>query len=207
MVLTIGHSNHDYRSFLELLRGAGADTVIDVRSVPYSRRVPHFNGKALQLALPQAEIEYHYLGQRLGGRPLDPHLYRNGRADYQRMAEQPDFLQGLEAVEALERTRTPVLMCAERDPLDCHRCLLLARVLAARGAALAHVLADGSTQSQQAIDDRLLAVTHAGEADLFATRAQRLAMAYAQRAGAVAYAETSPALRPPATAASRRRGP
>ncbi len=189
MVLTIGHSNHGYANFLELLRGAGAEAVVDVRSVPYSRRVPHFNGKSLQLALPQADIEYHYLGQRLGGRPLHPHLYRNGRADYERMAEQPDFLQGLEAVEALGRSRIPALMCAERDPLDCHRCLLVARSLAARGATLAHVLANGSTQSQEAIEDRLLAVTHAAEADLFANRAQRLALAYARRAGAVAYAD------------------
>ncbi len=192
MVLTIGHSNHAYARFLELLRGAGANTIIDVRSRPYSRRVPQFNGKSLQATLPQAAIEYHYLGQRLGGRPAHPHLYRNGRADYQRMAEQPDFLQGLESVEALERSRVPVLMCAERDPLDCHRCLLVARALAARELVVSHILFDGTLQSHQQIEDRLLARSNARSDDLFATRAERLALAYAQRAGAVAYVQPAP---------------
>ena len=183
MLLTIGHSNHAYARFLEMLRGAAADAVIDVRSLPYSRRVPHFNGKTLQAALPQAGIEYHYLGQRLGGRPPEPDDIEMAAPITSAWPNSRIFCSGSKPSRH-SAFRTPVLMCAERYLLDCHRCLLVGRALAARGATLAHILADGSTASQQAIEDRLLAVTHVAEADLFATRGERrLTLAYGAGAG------------------------
>jgi uncharacterized protein (DUF488 family) len=187
-VLSIGHSNHAYARFLELLRGAGVDAIVDVRSVPHSRRVPHFNLRSLELQLPRDGIEYHYLGRHLGGRPAMPELFRNGRADYERMAQTPEFRGGLDAVQALTDRHAPALMCAERDPLDCHRCLLVARALAARGTAVAHILADGDIATQVQIEDRLLELSGARDADLFASRGERIALAYADRAGGVAYA-------------------
>ena len=192
MVLTIGHSNHSYDRFVELLRAAGADVVLDIRSVPYSRRVPHFNSKRLPATLARDGIEYRYLGGPLGGRPSDPSLYRNGHADYERMAQTPGFLQGLEAVESLERAHRPALMCAERDPLDCHRCLLVARALAERAVSASHIMADGALVSQQQIEDRLLAQADLPDQDLFATRAERLASAFTRRAGAKAYRQPAP---------------
>src|SRR5262249_59706260 len=79
------------------------------------------------------------------------------------------------------------LMCSERDPLDCHRCLLVARALAARGVAVGHILHDGRIESHAATERRLLEC--AGEdSDLFVTgQDERLAAAYRRRARAVAY--------------------
>jgi len=76
------------------------------------------------------------------------------------------------------------LLCAEREPLDCHRCLLVGRALAARGLALGHIRPDGTIEPHAATEQRLLAL--AGEADLFRDGAERLAHAYRRRAQAVA---------------------
>ena len=92
-VWTLGHSTHDWPSFESLLAGADIGAVADVRSWP-SSRLPHFSRPALQARLNASGIAYVYLGLELGGRP------RNGvPADYEAMAEQPLFREGLSEVE------------------------------------------------------------------------------------------------------------
>ena len=132
-LLTIGHSNQPADRFIGLLRNAGVTTVADVRSVPFSRRFPWFSAKALAERLAREGIAFLPLGDALGGRPRDPEFYCDGVADYEAMAAAPEFRAGLDQVaDAMSRHRL-CLMCAEREPLDCHRCLLLARRLAERG--------------------------------------------------------------------------
>lgn len=188
VVLTIGHSNHPYAKFRDLLQSAGATAIIDIRSAPYSRWLPHFNTRRLQDQLPRDGIEYHYLGRELGGRPTDPRLYRTGRADYERMAATAEFRQGLERVAALAQLQTPALLCSERDPLDCHRCLLVGRALRERGLSVSHVLAEGRMVAQQGIEEHLLELVGGAGDELFATtREERLAAAYRLRADHVAF--------------------
>jgi uncharacterized protein (DUF488 family) len=125
------------------------------------------------------------LGDSLGGRPRDPKLYRNGVADYEAMATRPEFVAGLERiVDEIARHRV-CLLCAEREPLDCHRCLLVGRALAERGLTLGHIRADGTVESHAATEERLLALA-GHDADLFRDGAERLAHAYRRRAQAVA---------------------
>jgi uncharacterized protein (DUF488 family) len=147
-VYTIGHSNHAIAAFVALLSGSGIGRIADVRSVPYSRRWPQFRREALEASLASAAVDYVWLGEALGGRPRDPEQWQAGRPDYARIAAMPAFQAALDRVVAAARERPTALMCAERDPLDCHRFHLLAPPLAARGVDLVHLLADGSVETQ-----------------------------------------------------------
>ena len=174
-LLTIGHSNLTADRFVALLKHAGVTAIADVRSVPFSRRYPWFSQRPLAERLARERIAYVPLGEALGGRPSDPSLYRDGVADFSAIAHSPQFSAGLDRViEGAQRFRV-CLMCAEREPLECHRCLLIAPALVARRVALGHILADGTIEPHVATEARLLAAS--GEDDLFQDRAGRLAEA------------------------------
>lgn len=154
---TIGHSNHELARFLALLAGADVTAVADVRSLPWSRRLPQYRRDPLAAALAQAGIAYVHLPE-LGGRPAEAGLRRaDGTADYERMAGTAAFAAGLDRLERGGRRHRIALMCAERDPLDCHRTILVGRRLAERGAALTHLLADGGRQPHAGLEATLLA--------------------------------------------------
>jgi uncharacterized protein (DUF488 family) len=186
-LFSIGHSNIPADRFIALLRDAGADAVADVRSSPYSRFFPWFSHKNLQTRLAQEGMTYMAYGDALGGRPRTASLYRDGIADYEAMVLTPEFRAGLERLQSDASHCRICLMCAEREPLDCHRCLLVARALAEGGAAVGHIVHNGTIEPHTATESRLLALTGEG-ADLFATGQNgRLAAAYRRRACAVAY--------------------
>jgi uncharacterized protein (DUF488 family) len=186
-LMTIGHSNVPEQRFVAMLQAAAVQTVADVRSVPASRYCPWFSKKNLAAALSRAGIAYMTLGDILGGRPRDASLYCDGVADYEAMAAQAEFSAGLDKVAALARRGRVCLMCAEREPLDCHRCLLLARALAGRGLTIGHILHDGTIEPHAATEQRLLGLAGAS-CDLFASgQEERLAAAYRARARAVAF--------------------
>jgi len=190
-LLSIGHSNIAAERFLAVLRDVGVDAIADVRSTPFSRRFPWFSGKTLAATLTQHGMTYLAYGDTLGGRPRDAVLYRDGVADYEAMARQPDFQTGLDRLLADAARSRVCLMCAEREPLDCHRCLLVARSLAERGLTIGHILHDGTVEPHAATEQRLLALTGASD-DLFVTgQDERLAAAYRRRARAVAYRATA----------------
>jgi uncharacterized protein (DUF488 family) len=180
MILTVGHSNHPIENFLALLAGSRVTAVADVRSHPVSRHAPQFNKDALAEALGAHGISYRYLGDALGGRPRDRAFYCEGVVDYDKLAASKGFQAGLDAVIEASAEHRLALMCTERDPLHCHRCLLVARRLAERGADIGHVLASGEIANQRATEDRLLAMEGLGGDDLF-SRASRLADAYRAR--------------------------
>ena len=147
-ILTVGHSNHGLAQFLALLEGTQVSAIADVRSRPVSRFVPHFNREKLQAALAKRGISYLYLGRELGGRPDDASLMKGGKPDYSAMARTPAFAAGLARVIEAGTKEKVALLCAERDPIDCHRFLLIGRELAARDVAVAHILASGNVESQ-----------------------------------------------------------
>ncbi len=169
-VLTIGHSNHALEDFVALLQQHGITLLADVRSAPYSRFNPHFNRKALDAALNERGIAYLFLGRALGGRPEDRACYEEGRVRYDRVARTPLFREGIERVVAEARRERVALMCAEKEPLACHRTVLVGRSLAAEGVALAHILADGTLEPHDATMDRLLASLKLPRGDLLQSR-------------------------------------
>lgn len=183
-VFTIGHSNHAIETFLGLLRGAGIGAVADVRSMPYSRRHPQFRKEALQRSLAAAGIAYVFLGDALGARPSDPACYVDGRVVYDRIAATEAFRHGLERVEEGARRYRVALMCAEKEPLDCHRTLLVARHLMRRGTPIRHILADGTVEAGETTERRLIDRVGPGPADLFAaslSERERIDEAYRRR--------------------------
>ena len=184
---TIGHSNHSIEAFLGLLRGAGVTALADVRSAPYSRRLPQFGREALKRALTEAGIAYVFLGDKLGARPADPACYRDGVADYALIAATAAFAEGIDRLLAGAARHRICLMCAEKEPLDCHRTILVARALRARGAAIRHILADGGIEAAEATDRRLLRSTGQETGDLFAPAADPVELAYASRGQAIAF--------------------
>jgi uncharacterized protein (DUF488 family) len=190
-LFSIGHSNIAAERFLASLRDVGVDTIADVRSTPFSRRFPWFSGKTLAATLTQHGMAYLACGEALGGRPRDATLYCDGVADYEAMARQPDFQIGLDRLLADAARSRVCLMCAEREPLDCHRCHLVARSLAERGLTIGHILHDGTVEPHATTEQRLLSLTGASD-DLFVTgQEERLAAAYRRRARAVAYRATA----------------
>ena len=182
-IYSIGHSNHPIERFVTLLRDAGIDAVLDVRSVPQSRHVPQFGRQRLEAALAAAGIGYVFLGDALGGKPQDPAMRPDGVADYELMATTPVFKAGLERVAAEGAGRRATLMCAEKAPLDCHRTVLISRHLAASGHAVVHILADGTQMPHTAIEDDLLQRYAPADDLLMAAEGHegRLAIAYRRR--------------------------
>jgi uncharacterized protein (DUF488 family) len=191
-LLTIGHSNIPAPRFTAMLRAAGADAIADVRSMPVSRFCPWFSAKKLAPLLASESMTYLFFGEELGGRPRDSSLYCDSVAeykvaDYDAMARQPSFQAGLERLLHDAGRHRLCLMCSEREPLDCHRCLLVARALAARGARIGHILYDGAIEPHAATEQRLLRLADADN-DLFASgQHARLAAAYRRRSHAVGY--------------------
>lgn len=184
ILLTIGHSNHPADVFVRLLGTHAVTVLVDVRSAPYSRFHPQFNRAALAGTLGAAGIEYVYLGNTLGGRPADPALYEGGRVRYERVARTAAFRDAVGQVAERAARDRPALMCAEREPLACHRTLLVAPALEARGAAVAHILADGALEPHEDTMDRLLAKHGlARTGDLLGTRADAIATAISRETG------------------------
>ena len=188
-IFTIGHSDHSIEGFIALLADNRVNMVVDVRSAPRSRWVPHFNPGNLEPALEQAGIDYAYMGKELGGRPADRSAYdANGRVSYERAAMADDFSDAVASLVRQADERRIALLCMERDPLECHRALLVARELAEQGVDVRHILPDGGSESHDALMDRLLeSLSLPPQPDLFRTREDVIADAVRQQAGRVAY--------------------
>jgi uncharacterized protein (DUF488 family) len=162
-LFSIGHSNHELGGFLGLLGRAGITTLADVRSQPYSRRHPYYNRPDLEAALAEAGMAYVFLGHALGGRPDDADVYdAEGRVDYERVRKTKVFQQGVKELLAAKGKKT-VLFCAEEDPLDCHRGLMIAPALLELGEATCHLRGNGSQETMDEMEKRLLAETRMGE--------------------------------------------
>jgi len=182
-LLTIGHSNHPIDRFIDLLTRHGVTALADVRSMPRSRFNPQFNRDRLEAALKAHGIAYVFLGDALGGKRDDP-----AERDYARMAAAPSFRAGLARVREGAARHRVALMCAEKEPLDCHRFVLISRHLR-RDLAIAHILADGTLEPQDATEDRLLAATGLAPETtgnlLGDTREATLDLAYERRGAAM----------------------
>lgn len=151
-VLTIGHSNHPIEHFLALLGSHSVEVVADVRSHPYSAYATAFDRENLAKSLRNMGFKYVYLGNELGGRPRGNAYYDiDGRVLYSKVAESDAFRAGLARLEKGLRQSVVAIMCAEEDPVGCHRRLLVTRVLSARGVIVEHIRGDGRLQSEDEV--------------------------------------------------------
>jgi uncharacterized protein (DUF488 family) len=149
MVYTIGHSSHSSEELVKLLAVNRIDVVVDTRSAPYSRFAPQFDREVLQRSLAECQVKYIFLGGELGGRPKNPEYYDSqGHVLYGRMKSDGAFAAGIERLERGITEFRVALLCGEEDPANCHRRLLVGRVLVERGHELKHIRGDGRLQSE-----------------------------------------------------------
>jgi uncharacterized protein (DUF488 family) len=153
-VFTIGHSNTSIEEFLRLLRRDEIDVLVDVRSVPRSKFASQFDRDALEAACVDDSIGYVFAGDRLGGRPSGVDYYDDeGHVLYSRVARADWFQAALNELSARWRELRVAFMCSEEDPTDCHRRLLIGRVLRERGVAVSHLRRDGRVQSEEDLEN------------------------------------------------------
>lgn len=186
-IFTIGHSNHSFERFGELLRQHNITAVGDVRSAPYSRSHPDFNREFLKTKLAEAGIAYVFLGRELGARPEGAQFYQEGRVQYRVLAQSPLFRTGLDRVVKDAQSRRLALLCAEKEPLECHRTLLVGRELVELGASVVHIHADGRLETYAEAMSRLLKIHGLPEEDLFRNKEEMIADACALQEERIAY--------------------
>jgi uncharacterized protein (DUF488 family) len=152
VVYTIGHSRHRLAAFVALLKKYGVKMVADARSAPYSRIAPHFNYGELEPALVKYFMYYKYMGNMIGGKPADTaYALASGGVDYEKLGASPKFVTGLDRLADLARGQATAVMCSEEDPAKCHRALLIAPGLIARGFEVRHIRGDGSAVAHEDI--------------------------------------------------------
>jgi uncharacterized protein (DUF488 family) len=186
-LFTIGHSTHECAKFLGLLKQHEIQVVADVRSRPFSR-LPWFCGPALNKELKANGLRYVFLGDELGARRVEREVYIGPRADYELIARTPAFHAGIERVhEGVAKYRV-ALMCAEKDPLDCHRTVLVCRHTK-EFAEIFHIHADGRLESHAEAEVRMMSRYVSPEGDMFRTRIELLNEAYKRRGEEINYVE------------------
>jgi uncharacterized protein (DUF488 family) len=191
-LFTIGHSTQSREDFLGLLQRHGINAVGDVRSNPFSARLPQFNRETLEIFLRDNKVRYVFLGDELGARRAEAECYEEGVAKYDRIAKLRAFKEGLERVRNGAMRFRLALMCAEKDPLECHRTILVCRHLR-DDLRIQHVLSDGRLETHAEAEARLLDEERVPTEDLFMSRDSLLVQAYEKRGGKIAYHECTEA--------------
>ena len=194
-VFTIGHSNLEFQKFVALLKRHGIQAIADVRSSPYSQYNPQFNREPLQHALQEHNISYVFLGDELGARRAERECYVNDRADYALIARTPAFISCINRVIQGAAKLSIALMCSEKNPLDCHRCILVSPHLRERGIQVFHILADGTIESHEQTESRLLHLFELPEPELFRSPDEIVAETYKLQGDKIAYQDDALALR------------
>ena len=166
-VYTVGHSTLSLERFIELLNLNGVTAIADVRSAPFSRLAPQFNRNALSGVLRKCGIAYVFVGKELGARSDDASCYEGGKVRFARLAKTSIFNAGLDRILTGAVKYRVALMCSEKEPLDCHRTLLVSRALEQRGVNMIHILSDGRTESHSKTMFRLLDLVGLPQVDIF----------------------------------------
>ena len=188
-ILTIGHSTHPIEVFVSLLQNHGVTAIADVRSTPASRFNPQFNRDALKRSLATIGIEYVFLGNELGARSDDRSCYVDGRVQYDRLAKAPAYQLGIDRLDRGRRTHRIAVMCSEREPLDCHRAVLVSETFHTRGIPVEHILGDGTIESHEASRHRLRQLHGLADADLFHSTEELVTEALSRQEERIAYVD------------------
>jgi uncharacterized protein (DUF488 family) len=177
---------------IELLTKHGITAIADVRSSPHSRFNPQFNRENLRRNLKRLGIAYVFLGSELGARSEDPRCYVAGKVHYDRLARTELFQEGIRRIARGVSKQKIALMCAEKDPLTCHRAILICRHLPADEIGVQHILADGRLESHADALTRLLRELGIAGSELFRSRDELIIEAYSRRGEQIAYSKGQP---------------
>lgn len=139
---TIGYSDLPREVFLYFIKKKKIDTIVDVRSTPYSSYQPGYNQTEFKQFLESNEIKYEYYGDRIGGRHTEPDLlFEDGTVNYEKVRKQPKFQTAIDdLIDLIKQTNRICLMCSEKKPQHCHRFVLISRELQDRGIHVIHII-------------------------------------------------------------------
>ncbi len=187
-IFTLGHSTHEIEKFIRLLKVHHITALCDVRSSPYSRFNPQFNRENLKISLRENGIKYVFLGKELGARSDDSACYKNGKVSYDLLANSELFQSGIDRVIKGSKDFKIALVCAEKDPLECHRTILVARELEKKGHCVIHILEDGTIEKNEEAVARLVKGFNSGQGDdLFLTEEEIKNRAFSKQAEKISY--------------------
>jgi uncharacterized protein (DUF488 family) len=159
-IYTVGYGTRNIDDFVALLRRYNIKYLIDVRSKPYSSFKPEFSQKSIVNFLTMNNIKYIFMGDKLGGQPVDPSCFENGKVDYAKCQEKSYFKEGIVRLrKAWEKQSYVVLMCSEGKPQECHRSKLIGEVLVKENIDVAHIDECGEVKSQEVV----ISLLHQGQ--------------------------------------------
>ncbi len=193
MIYSIGYATKPIEIFISQLQHYDVDAIADVRSVAYSKVFTDYRRENLTRSLAKAGIKYVYLGDELGPRSKDPaHYDEHGQVQFDRLLESHLFKQGIKRIQrGLENGLGIAMMCAEKDPTNCHRSLLVAHYLKhERGMEVQHIEHDGKLESQSDLERRLVSIQEIS-ADLLTSSEELEEIAYRRHIKQTSYVRPS----------------
>ncbi len=188
-LFTVGHSTHSFEELLRLLMTNGITAIADVRSHPFSRMNPQFNQEPLKAQLKLAGIAYAPLGRELGARTSDRSCYENGKVQYYRLARTEPFRAGLNRLLEGIHTHRVALLCAEKDPITCHRMVLVCHELRRQPLDIFHIRANGSLESNSDAERRMVEAVSLPGNGLFTSAEETIEEAYRLQGDRIAWVE------------------
>ena len=177
-LFSIGHSTHSLPIFLSLLQKHSLQAIADVRSIPYSRFNPQFNRENLARFLESNSIRYVYLGEELGAKHIENCRTKTGLLRYRHVLKSPIYQKGIQRIVKGNGKYRLALMCAEHDPVVCHRTILLCRSLKELIDPIWHILRNGQLESLNSVENRLLKMCQQDSSNLFCPSEEMIEQAY-----------------------------
>jgi uncharacterized protein (DUF488 family) len=187
IIHSIGYASHTIESFIATLTKFNITAIADVRSQPYSKFKPEFNRENLKKALISSHIEYVFLGDNVGARIKAPECYKNGQVNYELISKHPLFQEGIDRLLREMEKFSIALMCAEKDPINCHRTILICNQLKKYKIRICHIIDSNTSENHTETEFRLMKLFHLEQPDLFMKDSERLEEAYYRQGEKIAY--------------------
>jgi uncharacterized protein (DUF488 family) len=156
VIFTVGHSNYEPDKFIRILKNHSIEMLIDVRSAPYSKYCPQFNKDVIEQILINNGLKYLFLGSELGARPKDENCYLSGKVSFEKLKDSEPFKKGILSVLEQSSDYKLALMCSEKEPINCHRAILISRVLEQQGHTVKHIIDENELLDHKELEAQLL---------------------------------------------------
>lgn len=186
-IYTIGYSKFNIKDFIDTLKKNSINAIADVRSSPFSKFKPEFNKDNLAKELNKLNIRYVFLGDYCGARVNDESCYINGKADYKLISKSKKFQEGLKRIRNGVQKYRIALMCAESDPITCHRDILICRNLKSPDLKIKHIINADKIELNEESEKRLIDLFKLNQNELFNDRKDLIEEAYNKQSLIIAY--------------------
>jgi uncharacterized protein (DUF488 family) len=177
-LFTIGYASFSISKFISTLKSHEITALVDVRSAPYSKYKPEFKKDNLNKVLADNNISYIFLGKYVGARVEDPECYMDGKLNYGLLKKTKNYQTGINRIINGMKDYRIILMCAEKDPVNCHRTFLICRTLRSYPIKILHILENGSLERHNSAEGRLLKLHDLDQEDIFRSERERVEDAY-----------------------------